>query len=130
MGYPFAQGKINDVKKSLETMKNNVVDQTDEALQIYADVKNQNQNALAQSDIKVNVFDDLKPKIENILAMFPEISKLEKNIELIKNDGQDDELVEFENTFKDCLKKIQEAQGVSTQKDSHSKNLVQQAIAQ
>lgn len=26
MGYPFAQGKINDVKKSLETMKNNVVD--------------------------------------------------------------------------------------------------------
>lgn len=41
MGYPFAQGKINDVKKSLEGLKNNIVDQTEEALKIYKDVKNQ-----------------------------------------------------------------------------------------
>jgi len=34
MGYPFAQGKINDIKKSLETLKNNVVEQTEEGLKI------------------------------------------------------------------------------------------------
>lgn len=40
MGYPFAQGKINDVKKSLDVLKNNIVEQTEESLKIYADVKN------------------------------------------------------------------------------------------
>jgi len=38
MGYPFAQGKINDVKKSLDVLKNNIIEQTEESLKIYADV--------------------------------------------------------------------------------------------
>lgn len=44
--------------------------------------------------------------------MFPSILKLEKSIELIKNDGVDDELVETEKTFNEQLSRIQEAQGL------------------
>ena len=120
MGYPFAQGKINDVKKSLETMKNNVVDETEEALKIWADAKNQDQKALVQSEINTKVFDDLKPKIENILAMFPEILKLEKSIELIKNDGQDEFLTETKQVFNEQLKKIQDAQGIKVEEPTKS----------
>ena len=58
------------------------------------------------------MFDLIKPKIQNILAMFPQILKLEKNVELIKNDGVDDELVDFENSFNEQLTKIKEVQGI------------------
>lgn len=42
------------------------------------------------AEINVKVFDTLQPKIQNLLSMFPQILELEKSIELIKNDGQDE----------------------------------------
>lgn len=38
MGYPFAQTKINDIKKSLGALKDSAVEETDEGLKVWNDL--------------------------------------------------------------------------------------------
>ena len=128
MGFPFAQTKINDIKKSLLAMKENAIEETEEGLKIWREVQNLDQKALVKNEIKLNIFDTLAPKIQRIVGMFPQILKLEKQIELIKNDGQDDELQDFESTFNEQLGKINEVQSMiqKEQKESESSQKKQQ----
>ena len=68
-------------------MKENAIEETEEGLKIWREVQNLDQKALVKNEIKLNIFDTLAPKIQRIVGMFPQILKLEKQIELIKNDG-------------------------------------------
>lgn len=70
MGCPFAQTKINDIKKSLIALRDNAIEETDSGLKVWHDIQNQDQKALQKNDIKLNVFDTVYPKINKELTMF------------------------------------------------------------
>ena len=109
-GIHFASTKIDDIKSSLDLLDAQMQTQIQKAVKMKETVNGQNVSISAPLSL-------IEKKVKEVLDRFPKILKVEKQIELLKEDEKDGKLEGLENSFRAYLSQLNQKPSASSESE-------------